>query len=166
LLARSGCALIGVMSPGEITPITAARKVPPVVSVIAPRCDEKSTRGGAAAAVERARYGFGHRLTRLLDVLTTVFLSRYARRPMHVFGSMGVLLLLIGSGTLLSLAVVKLVVGAAMDPRSLVIVGAVSLIAGLQLMLTGLVAEMLSRLAADAVARRWEADTDRVRAVR
>jgi glycosyltransferase involved in cell wall biosynthesis len=96
----------------------------------------------------RSRYGLGRYLKGLLDLVTTVFLSRYARRPMHVFGSMGLVLLSIGSGTLLALAVLKLVLGAAMDPRALAIVGAVSFIAGLQLVLTGLVAEMLSRLPA------------------
>jgi hypothetical protein len=134
------------MSSGEVTPITAVRKVPPEVSSIVPLHDGKPTQRGTTAAVSSARRGVAQRFGGLLDAVTTRFLTRHAHRPMHVFGSVGVMLLLTGSGTLLTLAFVKLMLGAALDPRSLLIVGAVSVVAGLQLVLTGLVAEMICRL--------------------
>jgi hypothetical protein len=82
----------------------------------------------------------------LLDLLTTVFLSRYARRPMHVFGGAGLLLVIPGGAGVLWLVFEKVVLGSSIGGRPLLILSAVMFLAGLQLMLTGLVAEMVSRL--------------------
>ena len=94
----------------------------------------------------RSRYGFERYLRGLLDLMTTVFLSRYARRPMHVFGSLGLLLLIPGAGAVLWLVFEKLALGTSIGGRPLLILGAVMFLAGLQLLLAGLVAEMVSRL--------------------
>ena len=94
----------------------------------------------------RSRYGFERYLRGLLDLMTTVFLSRYARRPMHVFGSMGLLLLVPGGAGVVWLVFEKLVLGSSIGGRPLLILSAVMFLAGLQLILTGLVAEMVSRL--------------------
>jgi glycosyltransferase involved in cell wall biosynthesis len=97
-------------------------------------------------AVGRSRYGIERYLRGLLDLITTVFLARYARRPMHVFGTAGLLLLIPGAAALTWLVFEKAVLGASIGGRPLLILGAVMLLAGLQLLLTGLVAEMVSRL--------------------
>jgi glycosyltransferase involved in cell wall biosynthesis len=94
----------------------------------------------------RSRYGIERYVRGLLDLLTTVFLSRYARRPMHVFGSAGLLLLVPGAAAVLWLVFEKIALGASIGGRPLLILGAVMFLAGLQLILTGLVAEMVSRL--------------------
>jgi hypothetical protein len=96
--------------------------------------------------VGRSRYGIERYLRGLLDLMTTVFLSRYARRPMHVFGTAGLLLLIPGATVLIWLVFDKVALGASIGGRPLLILGAVMLLAGLQLVLTGLVAEMVSRL--------------------
>jgi glycosyl transferase family 2 len=97
-------------------------------------------------AAGRSRYGFERYLRGLLDLLTTVFLSRYARRPMHVFGTAGLLLLVPGAAAVTWLVIDKVVLGSSIGGRPLLILGAVMFLAGLQLILTGLVAEMVSRL--------------------
>jgi hypothetical protein len=94
----------------------------------------------------RSRYGLERYLRGFLDLLTTVFLSRYARRPMHVFGSIGLVALATGTVILAWLALEKLVAGAAIGTRPLLLFGAVFFVAGLQLVLAGLVAEMISRI--------------------
>jgi hypothetical protein len=94
----------------------------------------------------RSRYGVERYVRGLLDLMTTVFLSRYARRPMHVFGSAGLLLLVSGGAAVAWLVFDKVVLGASIGGRPLLILGAVMFLAGLQLILTGLVAEMVSRL--------------------
>jgi hypothetical protein len=94
----------------------------------------------------RSRYGVERYLRALLDLLTTTFLSRYARRPMHVFGSVGLLLLIPGAAALLWLVFEKVVLGTSIGGRPLLILGAVMFLAGLQFLLTGLVAEMVSRM--------------------
>jgi glycosyltransferase involved in cell wall biosynthesis len=92
----------------------------------------------------RSRYGLERYLRGFLDLITAVFMSRYTRRPMHVFGGLGMLLFVPGSFALLWLAVLKLVFGEVIGGRPLLIMGAVLCIAGLQLMMTGLLAEMIS----------------------
>jgi glycosyltransferase involved in cell wall biosynthesis len=94
----------------------------------------------------RSRYGVERYVRGLLDLLTTVFLSRYARRPMHVFGSAGLLLLIPGGIGVLWLVFEKVALGSSIGGRPLLILSAVMFLAGLQLILTGLVAEMVSRL--------------------
>ena len=94
----------------------------------------------------RSRYGIERYLRAMLDLVTTVFLSRYARRPMHVFGSTGLLLLIAGATAILLLVFEKVVLGASIGGRPLLVLGAVMFLAGLQFLLTGLVAEMVSRL--------------------
>ncbi len=97
-------------------------------------------------AVGQSRYGLERYVRGLLDLLTTVFLSRYARRPMHVFGSMGLVLLVPGAAAVLWLVFAKVALGESIGGRPLLILGAVMFLAGLQFLLTGLVAEMVSRL--------------------
>jgi hypothetical protein len=94
----------------------------------------------------RSRYGLERYLRGLLDLMTTVFLSRYARRPMHVFGSAGLLLLVPGGAGVLWLVFEKVALGSSIGGRPLLILSAVMFLAGLQLVLTGLVAEMVSRM--------------------
>ena len=92
-----------------------------------------------------SRYGFERYLRALLDLFTTAFLCRYARRPMHLFGSLGLALFVPGAACVGWLVFDKVVLGASIGDRPLLIIGAVMLIAGLQLILTGLLAETVSR---------------------
>jgi glycosyltransferase involved in cell wall biosynthesis len=92
----------------------------------------------------RSRYGVERYVRGFLDLLTAVFMSRYTRRPMHVFGGVGLLLFLPGAFTLAWLAILKLAFHQILGQRPLLIMGAVLCIAGLQLMVTGLLAEMIS----------------------
>ena len=93
----------------------------------------------------RSRYGLERYMRGLLDLVTTTFLARYARRPMHVFGMLGLVLLVPGVFVLVELAVEKLVFGHSLSSRPLLLLGAVLCVAGLQLILAGLLAEMVSR---------------------
>jgi glycosyltransferase involved in cell wall biosynthesis len=92
----------------------------------------------------RSRYGLERYVRGFLDLLTAVFMSRYTRRPMHVFGGFGLLLFIPGAFSLFWLAVLKLAFHHVLGQRPLLIMGAVLCISGLQLMLTGLLAEMIS----------------------
>jgi glycosyltransferase involved in cell wall biosynthesis len=92
----------------------------------------------------RSRYGLERYARGFLDLLTAVFMSRYTRRPMHVFGGIGLLLFVPGSLALVWLVTLKLIFGQAIGGRPLLILGAVLCVIGIQLMLTGLLAEMIS----------------------
>lgn len=92
----------------------------------------------------RSRYGLERYVRGFLDLITAGYLSRYVRRPMHVFGGVGLLLFGPGVVSLGYLGLTKLLWGSAIGGRPLLVVGAVLSITGLQLILTGLLAEMIS----------------------
>lgn len=91
----------------------------------------------------RSRYGLERYMRGALDLVTAVFVTRYVRRPMHFFGGFGMALLLPSVATLIYLGTDKAIAGAAIGGRPLLEISALGCIAGLQLVLTGLIAELL-----------------------
>jgi glycosyltransferase involved in cell wall biosynthesis len=92
----------------------------------------------------RSRYGIERYLRGFFDLFTAVFMSRYGRRPMHVFGALGLLLFVPGIGVLSWLVVAKLAFGQSIGGRPLLLLGAVLCIAGVQLLVAGLIGEMIN----------------------
>lgn len=93
--------------------------------------------------MERFLYGF-------LDLLSVSFMTRFANRPMHIFGGLGVLSFFIGFCILLELTIEKFVfLQFHMTDRPLFYLGLVSLVMGVQLFLAGFLGELVSRKAAD-----------------
>jgi len=97
------------------------------------------------------KYGvskFGlNRFTRgLLDLMTISFTSKFGQRPMHFFGTSGLLFTIIGTITLLVLTIQKLVfkIGGIAE-RPLFFLGMLLVIVGIQLFIAGFLAEMISR---------------------
>jgi glycosyltransferase involved in cell wall biosynthesis len=95
---------------------------------------------------------FGHtkygleRFTRgFLDMLTVVLLTRYATRPLHAFGGVGMIVSAMGAGVLVYLTVLKLAYGIALGDRPLLLLGILMVLVGVQLVSTGLLGEMLAR---------------------
>lgn len=89
--------------------------------------------------LERFIFGF-------LDLMSIIFVTKYGRRPMHLFGSMGVVMFALGFLILLWLSVEKLffmTYGIATRPAFFL--GLITLILGSQLFLTGFLAELISR---------------------
>ena len=90
----------------------------------------------------RSRYGLERYVRGGLDLITALFLSRYARRPMHVFGGLGLVLFGLGSLALSYLAALK-IVGGSIGNRPLTEFAVAAFIAGVQMILTGVLAEAL-----------------------
>src|SRR5262249_37404054 len=44
----------------------------------------------------KTKYGFSRSIRVILDLMTVQFLNRYVTRPMHLFGTIGMLLMLLG----------------------------------------------------------------------
>ncbi len=113
---------------------------------------EGFTKIGEKVVRHRARkYGvtkFGlNRFSRgLLDLMSISFMSRFGKRPMHFFGSVGLLFTLIGTILLTVLTIQKLiynVIGIASRP--MFFLGMLLIIVGIQLFIAGFLAEMISR---------------------
>ncbi len=93
--------------------------------------------------LERFIFGF-------LDLMSILFVTRFGKRPMHLFGSMGLLMFLLGFCILLWMSVEKLAFGVGgIATRPMFFLGLITLIIGSQLFLTGFLAELVSRSGAD-----------------
>ena len=96
----------------------------------------------------KSHYGIGRTFHVLFDLMTIRFLLKYMSRPMHFFGGFGALSILMGSFVLTALLVLKV-----MHPHQslmelhgpLVVVGAVLIVAGVQLLAIGLLGELQVR---------------------
>jgi glycosyltransferase involved in cell wall biosynthesis len=92
----------------------------------------------------RSRYGFSRLAKGLFDFMTVMFLVKFERRPLHLFGSVGLLCLAVGGGISLWF-VARWLLGEAMYVRPIMIAGWVLMLLGLQFFSMGLLGEMLTR---------------------
>lgn len=90
----------------------------------------------------RTKYGLARFWRGFLDLLTVRFLMSYESRPSHLFSGLGLLSLAAG-GVALTYLFVEKVSGAAIGGRPLLIAAVVLALGGLQLVLFGLLAELL-----------------------
>jgi glycosyltransferase involved in cell wall biosynthesis len=110
------------------------------------------TRIGEKVVEHRARqygqskFGWERIVTGFLDLLSVYFVGRFGKKPMHFFGSLGVLSFLVGAGILLYLSVSKLFFNEwGIADRPAFFLGIVALMVGTQLFLTGFLAELVNR---------------------
>lgn len=78
-----------------------------------------------------------------LDLITVVFLTRFAVRPMHFFGTLGTITFGAGFFINLWLTIDKLVFGNALGDRPLLLLGLLLILFGAQMFTTGLLGEMV-----------------------
>jgi len=95
----------------------------------------------------RSHYGLSRTVRVLFDLLTIRFLLKYVTRPLHFFGPIGLLSTMAGLVINLWLIVDKAIYGTSMFDQHgpLMLLGAVLMLAGVQLVSSGLIGEMLSR---------------------
>ncbi len=94
----------------------------------------------------RSHYGLGRAVRVLFDLLTVGFLARYLTRPMHFFGSLGLLCAGGGAAVFVYLLAQKMRgVHIMVEHGPLLIAGAVLALTGMQMVCTGLIGEMLMR---------------------
>lgn len=79
------------------------------------------------------------------DLLTVFFLTKYNRRPLHLFGGIGLTVGGIGTVLLVYLALIKIVGNQAIGTRPMLTFAIFFTLVGLQLVVTGLLAELLVR---------------------
>lgn len=93
----------------------------------------------------KSKYGIGRTFKVVSDLLLMIFFKKYLRKPMHLFGNFGLLLLLAGVIINIYLGVLKLM-GQDIWGKPLLILGVILLITGIQLITIGIIAEMLMRI--------------------
>ena len=91
----------------------------------------------------RSRYGMERYVRGFLDLLTVTFMGRYRHRPLHLFGSLGLVLSLLGGLVLAYLTVLKLT-GEAIGHRPLLTLGVLLVVVGIQLLSLGLLSELIT----------------------
>ena len=92
----------------------------------------------------KSKYGLERYLRGFLDLLTITFIGRYRNRPMHLFGGIGVLLVVAGVCVSAYLTVLRLL-GEGIGNRPLLLLGVLLILVGVQLITIGLVSEMIQR---------------------
>lgn len=93
----------------------------------------------------KTKFGISRFMHGFLDLLTLLFVNRYLQRPMHFFGTLGFLFLFVGGLINLYLTVDKLVFGANLDDRPLLLFGVMMMVLGAQLFSIGFLGELIQK---------------------
>lgn len=96
----------------------------------------------------KSKYGVARFTRGLLDLLTVLFITRYTRKPLHLFGSLGLILLLFGLAVNGYLTV-EWIMGHPLSRRPLLMLGILLMILGVQFVSHGLLAEMIAHFNKD-----------------
>jgi len=92
----------------------------------------------------KSKYGINRAFKVLADLFLMIFIKKYLQKPMHLFGTWGILILLIGVLINLYLLVLK-IMGNDIWGKPLLILGVLLVITGFQLITIGLFADILMR---------------------
>jgi glycosyltransferase involved in cell wall biosynthesis len=93
----------------------------------------------------KAKYGLSRTLKVFLDILAVRFLMSYSTRPIHIFGLLGLFSFLAGMVVLAYLAVVRVFLLQPIGNRPLMLLGILLTMLGVQLVTSGLLAELVTR---------------------
>ena len=94
----------------------------------------------------KSKYGLDRTFRVILDLMWIKFLMRFLHRPLQAFGGLGLALLTIGFFILAWLAFDKLALGQDIGGRPLLLLGVMLALIGVQLLATGLIGELLTRI--------------------
>jgi glycosyltransferase involved in cell wall biosynthesis len=99
-----------------------------------------------ARARGQSKYGIDRTFRVILDLMWVKFLMRFLHRPLQAFGGLGLGMLSIGFLVLAYLAIEKLAFGHDIGGRPLLLLGVLLALIGVQLLATGLLGELLTRI--------------------
>ncbi len=92
----------------------------------------------------KSKYGFERSWRGMVDLLTTVFITNYARKPAHFFGKIGLVSFLVGFTMDAYVTYIKFTTGSTQAKIPLLLAGILFMVLGIQLLSTGLIAEMVT----------------------
>jgi len=91
------------------------------------------------------KYNWKRAIKGFVDMLSIWFWRKYSYRPLHLFGGGGMFLFTIGSGILVWMLTLKIFFGASLSERLWPLVGIFFVLIGVQLFVSGLLADMVVR---------------------
>ncbi|MGA1195487.1 MAG: glycosyltransferase family 2 protein [Candidatus Latescibacterota bacterium] len=91
------------------------------------------------------KYGMGRLLKGFLDLLTVMYIGKYMGRPLHLFGTMGLIFGILGMSVNSFIAYLWLQTGTIQNRHPLLTLGVLLTVLGVQFICTGLLADMLTR---------------------
>jgi glycosyltransferase involved in cell wall biosynthesis len=100
--------------------------------------DHQPRRHGAS------KYSFERFLRGAFDLLTVTFLCRFQRRPLHLFGVVGMFFMLVGLAIDAYMTLLWLAGATTLSNRPLLLFGTLLIIVGVQVLIFGLLAEMIT----------------------
>lgn len=96
------------------------------------------------------KFGWERFVNGFLDLISIMFVSRFGRKPMHLFGALGSILFFIGFVIAAYLAYAKIFMAEyRMTDRPLFYFGMLAMVLGTQLFLAGFLGELISRSSTD-----------------
>lgn len=93
----------------------------------------------------KSKYGLSRTPRVILDLLTVRFLLSYSTRPIHIFGSLGILTSFLGAIILAYLGFIRLVLQLSIADRPVLLLGILLFVVGVQFVTMGLLAELTIR---------------------
>lgn len=91
-----------------------------------------------------SKYGLSRTFKVLADLILMLFFQKYFQRPIHLFGGLGLLALLVGFIINFYLLILK-IMGEEIWGRPIMVLGFISILGGIQLITTGIIAEIIVR---------------------
>jgi len=91
----------------------------------------------------KSKYGFARIFYGLFDTLTTYFVFKFSEKPLHFFGPIGGVAFVVGSIITIELTIERLFFGVELYKRPLLLAGIFLIIIGLQVILTGVLGELI-----------------------
>ena len=91
------------------------------------------------------KFGASRFVNGFLDLMTVVFTNKYTKRPLHFFGSLGIISFIMGFGISAYLVFLKIFQDLALSDRPLFLIGIFLIIVGVQFLSLGLIAEMITK---------------------
>lgn len=91
-----------------------------------------------------SKYGLSRTFKVMADLILMLFFQKYFQRPIHLFGGLGLLAFLLGGVINVYLLVLK-IMGEDIWGRPILILGFMLILAGIQLITTGIIAEIIVR---------------------
>ena len=102
-----------------------------------------------------SKFGVSRLVTGFLDLLSLMFVGRFGKRPMHLFGTLGTLMFFVGLGSVIYIGGMKINALTAGIPATLVTdnpwfyIALTTILLGTLLFVTGFLAELVVRSSAD-----------------